>query len=127
MIHLEIPMALPSMANARGHTKHKHAKVASGQRRSTLLLLRQHRPPGLPVSVRLTRVAPRPLDSDNLQRSLKAVRDGVADWLGVDDGCDEVRWFYAQAVDGRPHYVAARIEIAHGHSDCDKCGSELMP
>lgn len=51
-----------------------------------------------PCTIRLTRVAPsNGLDDDNLAGSLKAVRDQVAAWLGVDDRRrDIVRYEYAQ-------------------------------
>lgn len=52
-----------------------------------------------PWWVRLVRVSPGTceLDDDNLRGSLKAVRDGVADRLHVDDGDKHaVRFFYAQ-------------------------------
>jgi hypothetical protein len=51
-------------------------------------------PPGL--SVTLTRIAHRALDSDNLAAAFKPVRDGVADALCVDDGSPLVEWLYAQ-------------------------------
>lgn len=40
---------------------------------------------GLPSRIEVTRVGPRPLDADNLVASAKAVLDGVAAALGVDD------------------------------------------
>lgn len=44
---------------------------------------------------RLTRGAPRAMDSDNLVGACKAVRDAVAAWLGVDDGPrGPVTWTY---------------------------------
>lgn len=54
------------------------------------------RGPGVYV-VKLTRERGprgRRLDDDNLRAGMKAVRDGVADALGVDDGSDRVRWEY---------------------------------
>jgi len=42
--------------------------------------------------VLLTRVSPKKFDDDNLAASLKSVRDGIAEALGVDDGGDEVVW-----------------------------------
>jgi len=48
---------------------------------------------------------------DNLRGALKAVRDQVATWLGVDDADPRVTWEYGQAVDGRPRYQAVRIEV----------------
>lgn len=52
--------------------------------------------PPLPVVVTLTRVAPRALDDDNLAYSFKAIRDGVADGLGVRDNDPRVSWRYEQ-------------------------------
>lgn len=65
--------------------------------------------PALPCTVLLVRVAPSDgLDSDNLQGSLKACRDGVADWLGVDDRDPRVAWRYDQ----RRGPWAVEVEIA---------------
>lgn len=50
----------------------------------------------LPAVVTLTRVGPREVDSDNVVGACKGVRDGVAAFLGVDDGSDWVSWRYAQ-------------------------------
>lgn len=63
------------------------------QRRTAAMLV-----PGcqLPCVVTLTRISPRLLDDDNLRPALKAVRDGVADRLGVDDRDPRVEWRYAQ-------------------------------
>ena len=62
------------------------------------------------VCVTLTRIAPRRLDGDNLAAALKSVRDGVADWLSVDDGSDLVSWYYA-ARRGRQGEYAVEIAI----------------
>lgn len=51
---------------------------------------------GGPAVVTLTRVSPRLLDDDNLRGALKAVRDGVADALQIDDRDPRVRWEYDQ-------------------------------
>jgi len=61
-------------------------------------------------TVILTRIAPRPLDTDNLARSFKAIRDGIADALGIDDGSKRLTWNYAQEK-GPPKRYAVRIEI----------------
>lgn len=63
----------------------------------------------LPVDVRLTRVGSKELDDDNLRMSLKAVRDVVAEWLGLpDDKGPEVRWMYDQK---SGYTYGCRIEI----------------
>ena len=49
--------------------------------------------------VRLVRLGARALDTDNLAGALKAVRDAVAAWLGVDDGPGGLVW----EVDQEPH------------------------
>lgn len=54
-----------------------------------------------PLVVVLTRIAPRDLDAGNLEASLKAVQDGVADWLAGEYGQGQDRqpglfWRYGQ-------------------------------
>ena len=62
------------------------------------------------VVVVLTRIAPRDLDTDNLASGLKAVRDGVADALGMDDGSSRIEWRYAQER-RKPGEYAVRVGI----------------
>jgi hypothetical protein len=50
------------------------------------------------------------LDGDNLQSGFKAVRDGVADWLGVDDGSSLVDWQYCKR-SGGPKVYKVEIEV----------------
>lgn len=50
----------------------------------------------LPLTVTLTRLGSKSLDGDNLQRAMKAVRDVVAEWLGVDDADKGIKWRYQQ-------------------------------
>lgn len=91
-----IPLETVSEANARGHWSHRHRR-AREQRAAVLLVLRSRvgvRPPPMPLRVRLVRTSPRRLDDDNLRGALKAVRDGVADYLGIDDRADI--WDYGQ-------------------------------
>jgi hypothetical protein len=63
-----------------------------------------------PQTVTLTRIAPRAFDDDNLAASFKAVRDGVADALGVKDNDSRVRWVYAQRR-GLPREYSVEIRI----------------
>lgn len=59
----------------------------------------------------LTRIAPRSLDDDNLPRSFKAIRDGIAEALGMDDNVkSKLKWGYAQEK-GPPKKYAVRIQI----------------
>lgn len=101
----EVPMKVPSVSNLREHWAAK-AKRVDAQKRAV-----RYRCPawtGRPLLVvRLTRVAPRALDDDNLRGALKAVRDAVASWLKVDDASPLVRWEYAQE---RGSAVCVRVE-----------------
>ena len=100
-VHIAIEVSLPlrtrSTLNTREHWR-KRAKRAQAERALIRMRLAGVRgwPPALPVNVTLTRVGPRELDDDNLQGACKATRDGVADALGVDDGSEDVQWFYSQ-------------------------------
>lgn len=105
-----------SETNQREHYMVRHRR-RKAQRRSTFLgMLAAGRkanvdvPSGAPLLVRMTRVAPRGLDTDNLGSSLKAIRDGVADWLGRDDGDPLVLWEYEQRR-GKPREYAVLIEL----------------
>lgn len=98
-IVVEIPgVHLISEANQRGHTIAKAGRVRT-QRTAVLQTLRTiaGAPPALPCRVAITRVSPgQGLDTDNLVGSAKACRDGVAEWLGIDDGSDTVEWFVCE-------------------------------
>ena len=106
-------MKIVSVANMRLHWAAK-AKLTRDQRTRTRLSLaavaQSFGVEVLPVTVVLTRIAPRRLDGDNLQSGFKAVRDGVADWLGVDDGSSLVDWQYCQR-SGKAGEYAVEIEV----------------
>lgn len=95
LLFVRVPMAVPSASNLREHWRSRARRVKA-QRFVTTAHLRAMKPPPLPLTVVLTRAAPRRLDDDNLRGALKAVRDAVAAWLGVDDGSSAVRWEYGQ-------------------------------
>jgi hypothetical protein len=50
------------------------------------------------------------MDDDNLAAGFKAIRDGVSDWLDVDDGDGRLTWKYSQE-HGAPKTYAVRIEV----------------
>lgn len=105
---ISVPIKLQSTANLREHWAAKHRRTAPQQKAAALLsksLVRQLRPA---LTVTLTRVSPRELDDDNLRGALKAVRDGVASALRLDDRCPLVAWAYAQRR-GAPHENAVEI------------------
>lgn len=115
-----IPLRLVSLTNQREHWA-KKANRAKVQRNATKLSLFADagvRPftgaldslIGRRWLVTLTRVAPRQLDGDNMQAACKSVRDGVADFLCLDDGDRRIVWQYAQER-GNPKEYAVRIRI----------------
>jgi crossover junction endodeoxyribonuclease RusA len=97
-LRAEVPVRTVSELNAREHWARRHKRRA--QQRQTVGLvvvgmLAGSKP--LPCVVVLTRLAPsKGLDGDNLVSSMKAIRDGVADALGVDDADPRVTWQYDQ-------------------------------
>ena len=98
MITLTLPIRTVSTLNAREHWSKRARQAAEHRALARMLLTAPWRAARLtlPVRVTFTRVAPRALDGDNLQASLKATRDGVADALGVDDRTPLVMWTYDQ-------------------------------
>lgn len=92
VLTVTLPLRTGLGLNARQHWA-KRSKGAKAERESARLLMPQH---PVPCTVLLTRVSPGTLDDDNLRGSLKAVRDGIAERLGVVDNSPLVRWEYAQ-------------------------------
>jgi crossover junction endodeoxyribonuclease RusA len=120
MITLLLAIRTESEANLREswHVKAKRVKL---QRSITRTMFSQKFRParvGSDYAVTLTRIAPRPLDTDNLARSFKAIRDGIADALGIDDGSKRFTWNYAQEK-GPPKRYAVRIQIETGKKESE--------
>ena len=108
MICVEIPIRTVSVLNTREHHMAR-ARRAKAHRQAAHWSLVTLKKPALPCTVTLTRIAPRPLDGDNNQAAMKACRDGVADWLGVDDRDPRVTWAYGQRRGAPKHYA---VEVA---------------
>lgn len=106
---VDIPLRAVSETNQREHWSSRNRRRKQ-QRGWTTLYLNSNRPPPLPVRVTLVRIAPRPLDTDNLWSSLKAFRDGVADHYEVDDNDEQIAWDVAQEK-GEPKEYAVRINV----------------
>lgn len=107
MILCTLPLRIISEANMRQHWR-KAAERKKQHRSIARLFLQQYARPIEPehVKITLTRIAPRTLDDDNLASGFKACRDGVADWLGIDDGDKRLTWVYAQNKGKAGHYAA---------------------
>lgn len=103
-------MTIPSATNMREHFMARARRVKA-QRQAALVLGRLLPRWSVPLIVTFCRVAPRPLDSDNLANAFKAVRDGVADALGVSDApSGGVEWLYSQRR-GAPHQHAVEVFV----------------
>ena len=101
----EIPVKTVSEANSRDHWRQR-ARRTKANRKAAYLIAPPH---PLPVVVHMTRISAGTLDDDNLRGALKAVRDGIADRLGLQDDSDpRVRFEYDQRV-GRRGYDALRV------------------
>lgn len=105
-----MPVRLVTLENQREHWAVK-AKRAQEQRFAARSILCSRRPPEKESAYRvtLTRVGPRRLDPGNFQGCFKHVQDGVADWLGIDDGDPRIEWVYQQ--EQKPKTYAVRIVI----------------
>lgn len=110
MALIRLPIRLWSVANLREHWA-KRAKRAREHRALACFMVRSHvATHPLPVTVHLTRIAPKALDDDNLQSAFKAIRDGVADAYGIDDRDPRISFRYAQRK-GKPKDYAVEIEL----------------
>jgi hypothetical protein len=111
MIEIEIPIKTVSEANAREHWAIK-AKRAKIQRKDAKAVVGGQLWKGrykLPLAISFVRIGKSKLDSDNLQGSFKAIRDGVADALGINDGSDLITWDYKQEK-GKEYAVRIKVE-----------------
>lgn len=106
---LTLPLRIESVANKREHWAVTAKRTST--HRLAAISIQKHKVPPLPCTVTITRIAPKQLDSDNLQSGAKALRDGIADRLGVNDNDPRVTWVYAQER-GEPREYAVRIEIS---------------
>lgn len=99
-----------STMNKREHWA-KRAKRAKTERRALWANTQNLREGCVPpLTIRLTRIAPRPLDDDNLAASFKACRDGIADAFGMNDRDPLIRWEYSQER-GKPKQYAVEVRI----------------
>ena len=98
LIVVVLPLKIISEANSRDYWRKSAARKKLHRATARALLQSYARPMHAgPIGITLTRRGPRRLDDDNLASGFKAARDGVADWLGIDDGSERLTWAYAQA------------------------------
>jgi hypothetical protein len=112
VIFVRVPIRIVSEANRRDHwrtsaRRHHHQRVEAF---TALRVAHGPNDDAGPHMITLVRIAPRALDDDNLAAGFKAARDGVADWLKIDDGDKRLTWRYEQRK-GKPGEYAAEIVI----------------
>jgi hypothetical protein len=110
-----LPIKTISEANSSEHWTKKRKRHKSQNLQICLLFIEINKSVPLPCLIRLTRLAPRFLDSDNLPVSMKYVRDAIAKEilggkLGQKDSDPRIKWEYAQEK-GKTKEYAVRIEI----------------
>lgn len=108
-VDLVIPVRTCSEINQHRGWRRQHQRTKEQKRVTWLLLNARATTPSLPCRVQMTRLAPRRLDSDNVESSTKWVRDAVAHWLGVDDADERVDW--ARVKQEKSKQYGVRIEI----------------
>lgn len=117
-----IPLRTGTGLNDRHHWRVK-AKRVKKEREATAWALAGKQPPVMPCTVLLTRVGPsNGLDDDNLRGSLKAVRDQVAAWLGVDDRSPLVKWEYGQRRTREWGVEVVAGQPSRSVQPCNECG-----
>ena len=111
-----IPIRTVPGLNAREHFRARARRVKA-ERQTTAWLLAPLAKPDVPCVVLLTRIGPsNGLDDDNLAGALKAVRDEIARWLGVDDRRSEiVKYRYAQRR-GKAWGVSVEFQTMEGRT-----------
>lgn len=97
VLSVELPIRTFTEANLHEHHMQRHKRMGD-QRPTVAMAMRANANArgikvSLPCTVRTWRLAPAELDTNgNLQTALKAVMDGIADWLGINDRDPRVKW-----------------------------------
>jgi hypothetical protein len=99
-----VPIVVKPEVNQRGHWRARSSRVKAQREavysvlgsttasRRAMRALAVWLNVGGRVRVRMTRIAPRELDDDNLTGAFKSVRDEIASMLGVDDRSKQYEW-----------------------------------
>lgn len=106
---IRLPLRLVNALNAREHWAVRRKRTA--EQRSVarwMVETAMKRTTSRSFEVTLIRLGGRKMDSDGCVGSFKAIRDGIADALGIDDGSERIRWNYEQCQGGE---VGVEIRI----------------
>lgn len=109
MIRVKVPVKIVSVANLREPWQAKHRR-SKEHREAARWAFVGIKPPLLPLVITITRVGGRKLDDDNLISGCKALRDGIADWLFIDDGSDKLTWRYEQRKEPNAAYAEITVK-----------------
>lgn len=97
-----LPLHLVAQVQSREHWRAIHARATRHKVTAWAIgmaELRRAGAPRAPYRVKIVRIGPRRMDDDNVVGSAKAVRDGIAQLLGVDDGDRKaIRFTYGQRI-----------------------------
>lgn len=99
-VEVEYACDLKTPQNQRSRTWHAGASKTKALREGIAIRLMgaSRARPVLPVTITLSRIAPRALDDDNLRGAFKAIRDGICDYLGLrSDSSPLITWRYEQS------------------------------
>ena len=113
-----LPIYIASEANSREHW-HEKAKRHHNQK-DWIKVAMLHEELRLPCQVKMTRLAPSTLDSDNLITAFKYVRDYIAAEITKDfrpgraDSTSKIKWCYSQE---KSSLYGAKILISPGQFD----------
>ncbi len=110
ILHVVASIKVISEANSHTHWRLRQKRAKDQRSAAKRALGPDIKGPPPPYVITLTRIGPRTLDDDNLAGAFKHVRDGVADWLRIDDGDKRLSWRYEQRR-GLPKEYAAEIRI----------------
>ena len=94
-----IPIAMKPQANMSEHWAVKATRTRN-ERAIARIYYNNHiftKPPETgPIEITLKRLGNRRFDSGNLGHAFKAIQDGIADAMGINDGNQRLRWKYEQ-------------------------------
>lgn len=112
---IEIPMRTYSESNERVHWVKRYQRTKA-QKHTIWAMLHNHKAPSLPCMLKVTRIAPRSLDMDNLGGCLKSVVDAASEWItpnlaaGRADSVQGLKIELGQEK-GKVGYYAIRIDV----------------
>lgn len=95
-LQVAFPLKTVNPLNRREHWGERCRRVKAERDVTGWYLSTIRKKPAFPLVVLLTRESVRSLDCDAVPASMKAVRDEIATWLGVDDADPRITWRYDQ-------------------------------